>query len=60
MAGIVQQLMECRNAAVANSPTKKRGREGDPGHAFCQKEETFATPGRRMSFAADIPSKSLL
>lgn len=42
MAGIVQQLRECRNAATADSPTKRRGREGDPGHAFCQREETFA------------------
>ena len=29
---------------------KKRGREGEPGHAFCHKEETFAAPrcGKRV------------
>ena len=52
MAGIVQQLRECRNAVTADSPAKKSGREGDPGHAFCQREETFAAPryGLRVGY----------
>jgi hypothetical protein len=63
MAGIVQQRRECRNAATAGLFARKRGREGDPGHAFCQREETFATPayGLRVgcgSAAADSPLNS--
>jgi hypothetical protein len=27
--------------ASAGLPTKKDGREGDPGHAFCLREEIF-------------------
>ena len=44
MAGIVQQQRECRNGATANMLAKKRGREGDPGHVFCQWEEILAIP----------------
>jgi hypothetical protein len=58
MAGIVQQLRECRNAAKTKTPTKKRGREGEPGHAFCQREETFAGPrnGKRVQMRAVLHS----
>lgn len=62
MAGIVQQQKECRNGATANVLTKKHGREGYPGHTFCQREETFATRSnglraRRKSAAADSSPK---
>jgi hypothetical protein len=58
MAGIVQQRRDCRNAATADVHTKKRGREGDPGHVNCQREETFAIPGYGLRVGAGPPLRT--
>jgi hypothetical protein len=56
MAGIVLQLREGRNSATSTLTNKKRGREGEPGHAFCQREETFANPRGECAFSCGLSS----
>jgi len=66
MAGIVQQLEECRNAATLNLFTKKRGREkGFPATNFARGKKLSRSSGvdcsflRGLSATADSQLKSI-
>jgi hypothetical protein len=58
MARIVQQQWNCSNGAAVGVLTKKRGREGCPGHALCQREETFAISNYRLRFVRGFAAVS--
>jgi hypothetical protein len=59
MAGIVQQLGECRNAATTNTPTKKNvaGR-GSPATPFATGKKLSRLPGAGSAFGCGLSSNA--